>query len=48
MQIIIPSDKVKLQKQIQALKYLIEQDTNEKDRKIHEQALRDLQAALEP
>ena len=48
MQVIIPSDKVKLQRQIQALKYLIERDTNEKDRGIHERALRDLEAALEP
>ena len=48
MQVIIPSDKVKLRRQIQALKYLIKRDTNEKDRGIHEQAMRDLQVVLEP
>ncbi len=47
MKVIIPQDKAKLQLQIEALKYLIERD-NEKDKKKHERALKDLQAMLEP
>lgn len=38
-----PQSKEKLEKQIKALRYIISQDTNEKDKKIHEQALRDLE-----
>ena len=38
----IPKDKDKLLKQIQALEWQIEQDTNPKDKVIHQEALKDL------
>ena len=42
----IPKDKDKLLKQIQALEWQIEQDTNPKDKVIHQEALKDLKKAL--
>ena len=42
----IPENKEKIIKQIKALEYQLERDTNATDRKIHEQALRDLKEAL--
>lgn len=39
-----PQSKKILEKQIKALKYIISQDKNEKDKQIHEQALRGLEA----
>lgn len=42
----IPKDKGKIKQLIEALKYQITQDVREEDRKIHEQALKDLQEAL--
>lgn len=42
----IPNDKNKIIKQIKALEYQLTQDINEKDRKIHQQALEDLRKAL--
>ena len=45
--VVIPSDPKKLQQQIEALKYLLEHDTREKDKAMHLQALADLEAALE-
>ncbi|MCM3567572.1 hypothetical protein [Neobacillus mesonae] len=44
---VISSDKKKLEKQIQALKYQLEQDINDKDKKIHSQALAVLELTLE-
>ena len=40
----IPNSLDKLTQQIEALKYLIANDTNDKDREIHKQALADLEA----
>lgn len=40
----IPTDLKQLKKQISALKYQLQHDTNEKDREIHKQALEDLRA----
>lgn len=42
----IPTDKNQLAKQIQALEYVLSNDVNEKDKKIHSEALKDLQEAL--
>ena len=42
----IPKDKAKIKQQIKALKYQITQDTREEDKRIHEQALKDLEEAL--
>ncbi len=39
----VPKDKKKLEQQIAALKYQVSIDTNEMDRKIHEEALRVLE-----
>lgn len=41
----IPKDKSKIKQQINALKYQLTQDTREDDKKIHEQALKDLEEA---
>lgn len=40
----VPKDKMKLEQQIEALKYLISVDTNDTDRKIHKEALLALEA----
>lgn len=45
--IIIPNGKGEIQKQIQALEYLISQDTLEKDRQIHIAALKKLEGSME-
>ena len=42
----VPKDKKKLEQQIAALRYQISIDTNETDRKIHEEALRTLEFEL--
>jgi hypothetical protein len=42
--IVIPDDKTKLARQVAALEYLIQQDTDDKSREIHRQALRDLKS----
>jgi hypothetical protein len=42
----VPQYKNKLEQQIKSLKYLIENDTNEKDKKIHASALKDLREEL--
>lgn len=39
IQVVIPDGKKKLEKQIQALQYLLKQDINDKDQEIHYQAL---------
>ena len=41
----IPKDLSKIEKQIAALEWQIKQDTNEKDREIHKQALQELKDA---
>lgn len=43
----IPADKEKIKRIIVALEYQLQKDTNEKDRAIHRQAIKDLKAALE-
>src|SRR5690554_4245862 len=43
----IPRDKEQIQRQIEALEYLLEQDKSEKDREIHEGAIEQLKKALE-
>ena len=42
LEVVISEDKSKIAKQIQALKYLIKNDTNQKDKEIHKQALKEL------
>ncbi|MGI6226620.1 MAG: hypothetical protein ACOYJ1_10225 [Peptococcales bacterium] len=46
MKIEIPKDKDKILKQIQALEWQLKQDTNPKDKVIHQEALKDLKTAL--
>lgn len=46
LKIIIPQSKEEIKKQIRGLEYLIENDTNEKDKGIHTKALTDLKEAL--
>lgn len=46
IEIEIPMDKDKIKRQIQALEWQIKQDKTEKDREIHQKALRDLKIAL--
>ena len=46
LKVVIPQDKDKIKKQIQALEWQITQDTDRKDRKIHLQALKALKQAL--
>lgn len=43
----IPKDRNKLKQQIEALRYQISVDSNEKDKQIHEKALLTLEAAME-
>ena len=47
LQIVIPTDKLTLAKQIKALKYALKQDTNDKDKQIHQSALEQLEKAYE-
>ncbi|MED4342825.1 hypothetical protein [Bacillus licheniformis] len=42
----VPDDVKKLREQKQALEWLLAQDTNEKDKAIHEQALKTINKAL--
>lgn len=46
IEIEIPKDRDKVKKQIQALEWQIEQDTNEKDKEIHTKTLKALKLAL--
>ena len=46
LSISIPKDQNKIIKQIQALKWQLERDTNEEDKIIHMQALKALEQAL--
>ena len=46
LKIAIPKDQNKIIKQIQALKWQLERDTNEEDKIIHMQALKALEQAL--
>ena len=46
LKISIPKDQNKIIKQINALKWQLERDTNEEDKIIHQQALEKLQQAL--
>ena len=41
-QIVIPTDKVKLQRQIEALEYFLQHDTDQQSIEIHRQALAQL------
>lgn len=43
--VVVPDNKEKIKKQIQALEKQIKKDTNEKDKHIHIQALKDLKIA---
>lgn len=43
----IPKDINKVKKQIQALEYQLKNDTNDKDRIIHQEALKELKEVLE-
>ena len=46
LKIAIPKDQNKIIKQIQALKWQLERDTNEEDKIIHQQAIEKLEQAL--
>lgn len=46
IEVIVPNDKAKLQRQIKALEHLIKNDVSEKDRMIHQAALEKLKAEL--
>ena len=46
LEVVIPSDKNILERQIKALKYAIEHDIREVDKQIHSQALERLEKAL--
>ena len=41
-QVVIPTDKVKLQRQIEALEYFLQHDTDQQSIEIHTQALKQL------
>lgn len=43
----IPKDRKKLEQQIEALRYQLSVDTNEEDKRIHEEALLAFEAAME-
>lgn len=47
LNVVIPSDKKTLERQIKALKYALEHDTNNKDKLIHTEALESLQRAYD-
>lgn len=42
----IPKNEEQIKKQIRALNFQLTQDTTEKDKKIHQQAIYDLESAL--
>lgn len=46
LNVVIPNNQAKIKQQIEALEYILTQDTDEKSRKIHEQALKALKNAL--
>ncbi|MEA4826098.1 MAG: hypothetical protein VB130_05630 [Clostridium sp.] len=46
IEIVVPKDKEKLQRQIRDLENLIRNDLNEKDRMIHQSALEKLKTEL--
>lgn len=46
MQVIIPGDRNKIIKAIQALEYQLKQDTNEKDKQYHREAIERLKKQL--
>lgn len=41
-QVVIPTDKIKLQRQIEALEYFLQHDTDQQSIEIHRQALEQL------
>lgn len=43
LKVVVPEDQKKLRKQTQALKYLIKNDTTDKDKLIHQEALKVLE-----
>ncbi|MEC1376492.1 hypothetical protein ABEP00_20400 [Heyndrickxia sporothermodurans] len=47
IQVVIPTDKNKLEQQIEALQYLLQQDINDKDREIHSKAITSLKEAFD-
>lgn len=47
LNVVIPNDRTRIIKTIEALKWQVERDTNDKDREIHLQAIKDLEKALE-
>lgn len=47
LKVIIPSNQEKIKRQIEALEWQITQDTDEKSKRIHQQALEALKNALE-
>ena len=47
LNVVIPNDKSTLERQIDALKYALEYDTNYIDKQIHSQALKTLQESYD-
>lgn len=47
LEIVIPTDRTKLEHQIKALKYVLTIDTNDKDKQIHSEALQQLEKTYE-
>ena len=47
LNVVIPNNKTTLERQIKALKYVLKQDTNDKDKQIHSEALEQLEKAYE-
>ncbi len=46
LRVVIPKDKKKIEQQIAALKYQISIETNEKDKKIFQDTLKELEKAI--
>lgn len=46
IKVIIPEERLKIEKQIKALESVLKRDANEKDRKIHQEAKKALEAKL--
>ena len=47
LKVCIPVSKEKIQKQIEALKYILAQDISDKDKQIHSNAIESLEKALQ-
>ena len=46
LEVVIPKDRITLERQIKALKYALDNDTRDVDKQIHSEALERLEKAL--